>query len=303
MKIKNIIRNICISTMLIGTSAFAEVNKSQNIMLLNHWSTDGGTHGIMSILVSELENRGWKINNGKGAISLSSCAKQRAIRDNSDEAVIYLVDTSLIKKTRNTPNDPCHYNLDFENDYFGHLYGWSSFISRVKGKGLPPIDQAEGPIRVAVETADGFTERHFDALKRLAPNAYPILVRYTGVGQVVQGVAAGEVDYTWHSAEEVRSNGALITDYTVGPVALGGYPPVSQEVEGYDFAEAQWAIHFVENLDNETKVALQNDYYDIISKNPKIVNMMKKFKFGISEHPSQIDSETVANRLGFSLKD
>lgn len=279
----------------------AEVNKDQNIMLLNFWSPDGGTHGILGYLIDGLEDRGWTINNGKGAISLSSCAKQNEIKKNSKDPVVYLVSTGLIEKTQD-PSDPCYYDINIERDYIGHMFSWMDLISRVAGENLPPLHEAEGPIRVGVETVLEFGEEKEKALKKLAPNATPILVRYTGIGQIVQGVNAGEFDYTWSTVNPERSDGAVVTDYHVGDGAVDGVPRASDVVPGFDYTDSSWAIHFSTGLEGETQEQFRKDYYEILKTDPTISEIYKNRQRGYGEAPSEVDLSVVAKRLGMSSK-
>lgn len=280
----------------------AEVDKDTNIMLLSHWGPDGGTHGMLGHLIDGLEDKGWTINNGKGAVSLSSCAKQNEIKKTSEDPVVYLVHTSLITETQNDSSDPCHYEISIEDDYIGHMFTWRDFISRAAGKDLPPLHKAEGLIRVGVETVNIFTKEHEEALKRLAPNATPILIRYTGTGQVAQGVKAGEVDYTWQAITPERSDGAVVTDYHVGDVPVDGIPMVSDVVPGFDFTDPQWAIHFSTGLKGETQEQFRKDYYEILTTDPVIKDMFKNRKYSYGEAPNEVDTSVVAGRLGMSSK-
>jgi len=299
---KLIITCITAISIVIFTNASAQVNKEQNIMMTSPWGPDGGTHGFLEVVIAQLENRGWNINNGRGAISLGNCAKQKELVRTSDDPVVYLLHSALVRESVSKLNDPCYLDLKIESNFVGFSFSWTSFISRVD-ENLPPIHEATGPIRVGVDPADQFTDEHMKALKELAPNAMPILIRYHNTPQTVQGVKAGEVDYTWQPINEKRTDGLVITDYHVGDGKIEGVPRLIDVVPEINFTFSDWAGHFHSGLDEQTLEEFKNDYHDIITNNKKINNMFANRLLAPPQlSPNEMSLSTISGKIGLDNK-
>lgn len=282
-----------ITLFLLLATSIVHAERPDNIWLVHPWGSNGASHSINEIIITELEKKGWTVNDGRGALSLNGCAQQLNHVNSTDAPVVYVWEM----RTYNNPEKECHHPIDIEDRFFSFWYGFTDFFSRVADKDIPPIDQATGVIRVGVDSPDYFGKEREEVLRSLAPNAEIILVRYFGRNEVLAGAAAGEIDYTWHSVEENSSNGLLITDYNDSPRAIGDIESISEKFEHIDYSQDLWTGLFYDNMDEELKNDFLESYLSVF-ETEKVKNIMSNINWAPpAEHPSDVSLDTIKNRL------
>lgn len=295
---------VFMSSMIIGGHAIAEVDKSQPIHILSHWKNTGGSHGVGKAIVSYLEEQGWtNINNGKGYLSLGGCANAINQRTKTSGPVFWLQGNPVLGQ----PADhPCYVDEVNADEFVVPFFGWTDFICRRSDLDLPPINEATGTIRVAVDLPEFFGEVEEEILRAMAPNANVVLMHYAGSTGALKAVQAKEVHYTWSTLFEERSEGRVECDYNTSTKSFRGTTALREAFPNLDVKEgrwlsykgANWAWWNATNASGELKAAFAKDWADAYYEHEQTMNIVKSRGYVPPDRSKDLTDEEMKNMVG-----
>jgi len=295
----------CASTITFSTNAMAEVDKSQPIQLVSSYSNTGGTHGLGNSIVDYLEDQGWtNINGGRGFQSAGGCANLLNIEQKASGPIFWLQDNPVLGQPE---GHPCHVEEVKESEFVTQFAGWTDFICSRKDLDLPPIDEATGTVRIAVDTKEYFGETEEEILRAMAPDANIILMRYGGSGGALQAVQAKEVQYTWSSLfDGERSEFSLNCDYNTSDQNLRGTVALQDAFPEIDFSQGRW-ISFkganwnwlnASNASDELKAAFAEDFVAAFEEHQPTIDSMEARGYLWPTPTSELDMTTMEKIVG-----
>lgn len=288
-----------------SSSAMAEVDKSQPITLVSPYSTTGGVAGLGAAVTEYLETQGWtNINGGSGFKSAGGCANLVNIVENSDVPVFYLLENGTLAHPK---EHPCYVEEVEQDKFVNQFAGWTSYICSRKDLDLPPIDEAEGTIRVSVDTKEYFTDFHMSVLEQMAPNADIIALRYGGSGGALNAIKAKEVDYTWSPLfGGQRSDYALNCDYNTSTMPANGTVPISEAFPEIDLNDPSWIPQtwtwlMAENADADLIQAMSEDIQGAFDNDEKTIELHSARGYLNPTLTSELTNEEIENTVGSKL--
>ena len=296
---------VCASTLALSNAAFAEVDKSQPIQLVSSYSNTGGMHGLGSTIVDYLEEQGWtNINGGRGFQSAGGCANLLNIVQRSDGPIFWLQDNPVLGHPE---GHPCYVEEVKEEDFVTQITGWTDFICSRRDLDLPPIDEATGTVRIAVDTAEYFGDTEEEILRTIAPNADIILMRYGGSGGALQAIQAKEVEYTWSTLfDGERSEFSLNCDYNTSDQNLRGTVALQDAFPEIDFSQGRWVAFRganwnwlnASNASDELKEAFAEDFVAAFEEHQPTIDSMEARGYLFPTPTSEVDMAVIADMVG-----
>lgn len=291
-------------TMTISSQAIAEVDKSQPIQFISHWSNTGGSHGVGKTVVDYLETQGWtNINNGQGYQSVGGCLNAINQRENADVPTFWLQANPVVEQPK---DHPCYVDKIKADKFVAPFFGWTEFICRRSDLDLPPIDEATGTIKVATDLPEYFGEMEEEILRAMAPNANIIIMRYTGSPGALKAIQAKEVEYVWSTLFEERSEGALVCDYNTSNKDFRNTLSLKTAFPNLDISEGRfhsyngsnWGWWNVDNANDELKAAFAKDVTDAFTKHQPTVIITKSRGYIPPTPSSELTNKEIEVMVG-----
>lgn len=301
--------SILVGTLLsLSSVAFADVDKTQPVTLVSPYSTTGGVAGLGAAVTKYLESQGWtNINGGAGFKSAGGCANLVNIVDNSEGPVFYLLENGTLAHGK---EHPCYVESVDRSKFVNQFAGWTSYICSRKDLDLPPIDEATGTIRIAVDTKEYFTDFHMSVLEQIAhPDADVVALRYGGSGGALQAVQAKEVDYTWSMLfGGKRSDYALTCDYNTSTTEANGTVPVSEafpdiELNHPTWIPQTWVWLMAENADADLITAMSEDIQGAFDNDKDTIKLHSLRGYLKPTLTSNLSENEIADTVGPKLID
>lgn len=307
INLKSITLSICIASLgvlSLTNQSLAEIDKSQPIQVISPYSMTGGTHGLGKTIVDYLETQGWNnINGGKGFQSTGGCANMLNVVENAEGPIFWLEDTVVL----NHPEEhPCYVDAVEEKDFVTQFSGWTDFICSRKELDLPPIDEATGTVRIAVDFKEYFGDEEEALLRSIAPNANIILMRYGASGGALKAIQAKEVEYTWSTLfDGPRSEYKLKCDYNTSSQSIRGTTPLRDAFPEIDFSDARiafkganWNWFNAKNASEELKESFAKDWTDAFEKYEPTIESMNARGYLWPTPTSNLDMSVMKNIVG-----